>query len=77
MFQVLYDKGLLYLMPLIKYTCVLLLVVCGSQSFRLVMIEHVTYDESYTIKDCLAGESSRPNNDICYHSFTFIEQNKT
>ena len=37
--------------------CVLLLVVCGSQSFRLVMIEHVTYDESYTIKDCLAGES--------------------
>lgn len=37
--------------------CVLLLAVCGSQSFRLVMIDHVVYDETFMIKDCLAGNT--------------------
>lgn len=37
--------------------CFLFVIVCGSQSFRLVMIEHIVYDELHDIQDCLAGIS--------------------
>lgn len=32
-------------------------VVCLSQTFRLVMIEHIAYGESNVVRDCLASES--------------------
>lgn len=37
--------------------CVLLFVVGGSQSFRLIMIDHVTYNANYGLQDCMAAYS--------------------
>lgn len=34
----------------------LFIIVCFTQSFRFLMIEHIIYDEEYDIKDCLASE---------------------
>lgn len=55
--------------------CVLLLAVSGSQSFRLVMIDHVTYDEAYRIQDCLAGEeymSIYTSLEVYYYFWTLL-----
>lgn len=35
---------------------ILFVIVCISQSFRLVMINHLMYDENQSIKDCLAAQ---------------------
>lgn len=34
--------------------CLLFVIVCVSQSFRFIMIEHITYDDQKNILDCLA-----------------------
>ncbi|XP_060569309.1 FMRFamide peptide receptor frpr-18-like [Ruditapes philippinarum] len=36
--------------------CILFVVVCLTQSFRLFMIEHIVYDEQNNIHDCLASD---------------------